>query len=45
MVSIMTSDWTNKAETMEVGRKIQDLDNSVALRYKPDIFTILEIYR
>ena len=45
MASIMTRDWTNEAATMEVGLKIQDLDNSLALRYKPDIFTTLEIYR
>ena len=45
VVSIMTSNWTNEAETMAVGRKIQDLDLSISLFYKPDIYTLLKIDR
>jgi hypothetical protein len=45
MVSVMTRDWTNEPETLEVGKRIQDLNPTFILLYKPDIFTTLEIYR
>ena len=45
MISIMTNDWTDEAKTMDVAKKIRAAGVKAVLRYKPDISTMLEIYR
>ena len=48
MMSVVTRDWTNKETTMEVAKVIRELGMTAikgVLRYKPDIYTVVDIYR
>ena len=48
MMSVMTGDWTNEERTMEVAKVIRELGIPAikgVLRYKPDIYTVVDIYR
>jgi hypothetical protein len=45
MFSILTSDWTDEDATMEIGRSVLRSGTRSVLRYKPDIFTVVGIYR
>jgi hypothetical protein len=46
MISIATKNWTNKEKTMEVARVIVGrLGITAKLNYKPDLYTVVEIFR
>lgn len=45
MISVATLDWTDRDKTMEIAKKIREAGVLHRLRYKPDVFTTLEIYR
>ena len=46
-ISVMTADYTDQEATMKIGRKLEQLgicSQDLALKYKPDIYTKLEIF-
>ena len=44
MISIYTEDFTNEDNVFEVEKMLRQVSKKV-LTYKPDIFTVLGIYR
>jgi hypothetical protein len=48
MMSVQTGDWTNEEKTMEVAKVIRELGITASgtdFKYKPDIYTLVDIYR
>jgi hypothetical protein len=45
MMSVATQDWTNKEKTMDVSKVIRGLGITYNLFYKPDLHSILEIFK
>jgi hypothetical protein len=43
MMSVATPDWTNKEKTMEVSKVIRGLGIHYELKYKQDLYSILDI--
>jgi hypothetical protein len=44
-ISVKTDDWTSEENSMEVAKVIRSLGIEYNLRYKPDIYSKLEIFR
>jgi hypothetical protein len=45
MISIATPDWTNKEKTMEVAKVIRGLGIHYELKYKNDLYSVLDILK
>ena len=45
MIAINTDDWTNEPDTLYIGRMILGTGVRGILRYKPDIYTAVGIFR
>ena len=45
ILSVETDDWTSEENSMEVAKVIRSLGIEYNLRYKPDIYSKLEIFR
>ena len=45
VMNVYTSDWTDKKETMKIGKVIRELGIKEELKYKPDLYTYLKIFR
>ena len=45
MIALNTDDWTNQPGTLNIGRMILGTGVRGILRYKPDIYTAVGIYR
>ena len=46
-ISVMTADYTDEEKTVQIGEKLQELgfkSQDQALKYKPDIYSKLEIF-
>ena len=45
VVSIYTRDWTDEKKSMKIAQVIRDLGIKNELKYKPDLYTYLNIFR
>ncbi len=48
MMSVVTGDWTDEEKTLEVAKVIRELGITASeggLKYKADIYTVVDIYR
>ena len=45
VMSVLTNNWTDEEETKKIGKVIRDLGIKEELKYKPSLYTHLNIFR
>ena len=44
-MSVYTRDWTDEKKSLKIAKVIRDLGIKEELKYKPDLYTLLNIFR